>query len=342
MFLRNAWYAVGWVSETQDGKISRTVLNQPIVCFRKSDGRWAGVSDRCPHRFAPLHKGRIIGDTIQCGYHGLQFDGSGKCVYNPIGNGKIPDSARIESFPVVERYGLLWIWLGNPAAADENLVANYAVLDSPNWVHATGGYVHCEANYQLVVDNLMDLSHVAFLHPLFGNESMTKGKLTVAEEGSVIRSNLWCSDIASPPFFGPRFEAGSPIDHWLDMRWQAPSNLLLDFGATEVDRPRGEGSQGWACHILTPETDTATHYFFGISRLQGPGASTAVFHDHEAQKAVFASEDKPMLESCQTLMRTTDLWSLKPVMLGGDRAAVRVRRALSRLIEAESSAAVYG
>jgi vanillate O-demethylase monooxygenase subunit len=234
---------------------------------------------------------------------------------------------------------MIWIWMGDAGLADTDLIPDYSILSDPDWVHATSGYIRCAANYQLVIDNLLDLSHVAFLHPLLGSESMSNGKLSVKEHGTTIQSDFWMSAIEAPPFFEPRFKAGSSIDHWLDMRWHAPSSLLLDFGATVVGAAREEGFQGWASHILTPESETTVHYFFSIGRLDGPGAASAAAKDHEAQRAIFSNEDKPMLEACQQLMGTTDLFSLKPVFLGGDAAAVRARRMIERLLAAEASGA---
>lgn len=335
-FIRNTWYVAGWVPDPSVSMFSRTIVSDRIVFFRKSADAWAAITNRCPHRFAPLDKGKVIEGQLQCGYHGLRFDEKGHCVHNPIGNGVVPRAARVRAYAVVERHKLLWVWPGDANEADPALIPDYSILDNPEWAHATGGYIHCEANYQLLVDNLLDLSHVAFLHPLFGTESMSRGKPQVSEHGSTIQSNFWMSEIASPPFFEPRFRTGSAIDHWLDMRWSAPSNLLLDFGATDVGQPRAEGIHGWASHILTPETETSVHYFFSMSRPKGPGAEAAAAAGHDAQKSVFFTEDKPMVEACQQAMGSQEFWSLRPVLLAGDSAAVRARREIERLIQKES------
>src|SRR5260370_11583536 len=113
-YLRNAWDVAGWSDNLADGQLlSRTILKEPIVLFRKSDGHIAALQDRCPHRFAPLHMGKIVGgDRVQCPYHGLEFDASGACVLNPHGTKNIPPRARVRSYPVTEKHKAIWIWMG--------------------------------------------------------------------------------------------------------------------------------------------------------------------------------------------------------------------------------------
>src|SRR5258705_10760166 len=119
-FLRNTWYVAAWADEVEPGQLlARRLLDQPIVLFRDAEGRPRALTDRCPHRFVPLSMGRLIegGNVIRCGYHGLRFDGDGRCVLNPQG-GSPPPRARVRSFPAVERYSALWIWMGDGEAAD--------------------------------------------------------------------------------------------------------------------------------------------------------------------------------------------------------------------------------
>src|SRR5580704_1213723 len=116
--LRNSWYVAGWASELVHGRLlGRTYLNEPVVLFRQTDGTPVALSDRCPHRFAPLHLGKQLGDVVQCGYHGLEFGSDGRCVRNPHGKGA-PPGAKLRRYPLIERYDLLWIWPGE-GPADE-------------------------------------------------------------------------------------------------------------------------------------------------------------------------------------------------------------------------------
>src|SRR6266850_7453680 len=124
-FLLNCWYQVGWNYEVNAGPLARTVLETPLILFRDGD-RVATLLDRCPHRFAPLSAGKFLGDRIQCGYHGLAFDGSGRCVANP--HGPITNIMRTRSFPTVERHAALWVWMGDPEIADADLIPDLSYI----------------------------------------------------------------------------------------------------------------------------------------------------------------------------------------------------------------------
>lgn len=337
MYLCNEWYVAAWSDEIGDDLFTRTIHDHSILFYRKSDGQIAAVENRCPHRFAPLHLGERIGDHIQCGYHGLRFDERGDCVYNHIGDGKIPERARIPAYRIIERFGLVWIWMGRTDAADESKIPDYSILDDNAWVSSTGGYLYCKAGYLLMLDNLMDLSHVGFVHPAFGNTSMaTAGELDVAKRGRGIDARLWMPGSEVPPYLQDRFCPDSPIDQWLDMTWQPPSNLIINYGATLHGVAKDEGFTGWGLHFLTPETEKSCHYYFGIMRKQGPGAQKAVDADHASQQHAFGSEDKPMVEACQAMMGNADFLSLKPALLRSDAGAMQVRRTIERMLKEES------
>ena len=133
-FLRNVWYAAAWGNEIKAGELfQRTLLNEPVVFFRDTQGNAQAIADRCPHRFAPLGMGILKGDAVRCPYHGLEFDGSGACVHNPHGDGAIPKAAKVKAYPLVERYSLLWIWMGDPHLADAALIPDFNCMDEDHW-----------------------------------------------------------------------------------------------------------------------------------------------------------------------------------------------------------------
>jgi phenylpropionate dioxygenase-like ring-hydroxylating dioxygenase large terminal subunit len=333
--VKNAWYVAAWSSELSNKPRSRTLLGQPVLLVRKRDGTPVALGDRCPHRFAPLHLGTFRDDTIQCGYHGLRFGLDGACVENPTGQGAIPRQARIPSYRVVEKDGLVWIWMGDAAAADIKLIPDFSSLDAPTQRHAKGGYLHIKANYQLMVDNLLDLSHVAFLHPAFGTRSMARGKVDISQDGHILRVNRLMAACDAPSYLLAAAGPDGKVDHWLDMILTMPSSMILAAGATTVGLGRIGGSEVLASHIVTPETDNTTHYFFSISQNVGAGSEADLAHIHEMQKQVFLAEDIPMLEGCQSLMGTTDLWTLKPVLLPTDAGPVHARKWLDQMIHEE-------
>jgi phenylpropionate dioxygenase-like ring-hydroxylating dioxygenase large terminal subunit len=163
IFLRNSWYVAGWNHELIDGKkLARTILERPIVLYRGESGKIVALDDRCCHRAAPLSMGRIEGDDIRCMYHGMKFDPAGKCIQIP-GQDMIPPKLGVRSYPVVERYDLIWIWTGDAEKADPDLIVDYPPLADPKW-RGLPGYMHYRANWLLIVDNLSDFAHLAFVH----------------------------------------------------------------------------------------------------------------------------------------------------------------------------------
>ena len=343
-FLRNTWYVAAWANEVAPGAIvARTLLNEPIAIYRGPQGQPYALADRCPHRFAPLSKGRLCegGQALQCGYHGLRFDGSGQCVLNPHGDGRLPKTAVVRSYPVVERHSLLWIWMGDPQRADPGLITSFDCLDPQGWVVGTG-YLNVRGPYELENDNILDLSHIEFLHPLFSSEAVSRGKIEVAQDGDTLWSKRFISDDRNAPdFICEAFGVppGTTIDRWLEVRWNAPGLMLLWLGGVRAGRPREEGRSEPSLHFVTPETATSTHYFYGSPFPRSMGAQAEAMAQLRMQQTrrVFEEEDKPMIEAVARRMDGADFWSLKPLLLSGDGAAVRARRVIERLIAQEQA-----
>ena len=337
-YLRNHWYVAGFDEELQPGHLlPRTYLGENVVLFRASDGTPRALEDRCPHRFAPLSAGKLQGDAIQCGYHGLTFDGAGVCVRNP--HGPIPKAAAVKAYPVKERHRLLWIWTGEPAKADETLIPDYsAVAAAPEHAYFRG-YLPTACDTLLLVDNILDLSHVDYLHPTtLGSGAISRVKATVEDlsERSVKISWISSGDIAPPAFDMYLREQRQPTDQWTEVTWTAPSNMLLSVGATLQGEPRADGAVTLNLHLGTPERPGHTHYWYWVTRAFAisPEANAAM---QPMIEHVFRHEDKPMLEAQQRRIGDQDFWSLKPVLLAPDAGAVRARRKLAALIEAEAA-----
>ena len=162
MFVKNCWYVAAWNYELSDGFLARTIVNEPVVLFRAQDGRPVALEDRCCHRSLPLSLGKQVGDLVQCGYHGLEFNLDGACVRVP-GQSTVPPGARVHAYPVIEKWRWVWIWMGDPALADEALIPDFHWNEDPDWV-AVGDVYRANCDYRLIVDNLMDLSHIQFVH----------------------------------------------------------------------------------------------------------------------------------------------------------------------------------
>ena len=229
MFLRNYWYVAATDSEIGRKPFRRIIMNEPMVFYRTEDGTPVALEDRCPHRRLPLSMGKLVGDDVlQCHYHGLRFDRTGACVRVP-GQDMIPASARVKTYPVVERYKWLWIWMGDPALADPAKITDYHWLDDPNW-GAKSDYLYAQCNWQLVNDNLLDLTHLAFVH------ETTIGNMALVEHAAVrvqrtphgVQVTRWIIDQPAPPAFVKIGGFTGNVD-----RWQ-----IIDYHAAVVHPPR--------------------------------------------------------------------------------------------------------
>ncbi|WP_225206077.1 aromatic ring-hydroxylating dioxygenase subunit alpha [Novosphingobium huizhouense] len=326
-YVRNCWYMAAWVREVpEDGFLARKLLDRSWLLWRNPDDSWALVEDRCPHRFVPLSRGRFADGRIACGYHGLTFDGTGACVHNPFGHA-VPDTARISAMPVVERHGALWFWPGDAGRADPATIPDFAFVESGP---ATGkSHYVMGVNYELIADNLLDLSHAEFLHvESFGTNGslFSHGAQTVVQDDTGAIWNKWDMTGAPPPGWAlPMLGEGATVDQILHIRWHAPASLALFIRMT-----RSGGAEVIAemvnPHILTPETQHSTHYFF--THEPGPEAEAMA-------RRVFLEEDEPMIAAQAEAMGDADFWVLKPLILPSDAAAIRARRRMMQLRRAE-------
>jgi phenylpropionate dioxygenase-like ring-hydroxylating dioxygenase large terminal subunit len=339
-FLRNTWYLGAWSSEIVAGKpLGRTLLESPILFFRTEDGALNAIDDTCPHRFAPLSKGEQRGDVIRCIYHGLEFDRTGACVHNPHGNQHIPAGAHLRSYPVEERYGAAWIWLGDAAKADPSSIPDLKdELVVRDGMRPHRAVFPVAANYQLLSDNIMDLSHIEYLHAgSLGTPAVGNAEIVVERDGDTV----WCkrriaNDVLTPSLAAFVGAAGEVVDRYLDAHWIAPSTNKLDIYFTRPGAPKTSGLRLPAIHVFTPETATSTHYFMGGS----VRVSDAPPVRPEGAKDPITEEDKPMLEAIQRRMKDREFWSMNPLVLSVDAAAVLSRRILQQKIGDEQMGAV--
>jgi vanillate O-demethylase monooxygenase subunit len=341
-YIKNAWYVAGWNTDIKAGEMfHRRLLGDLVVLYRKQDGSVVALEDRCPHRFVPLHMGRIVNDKIECGYHGLQFDCTGKCVLNPHGDGKIPAAAKVRQFPTTERYGMVWIWMGQ-AAPDLGKLPDYSVLETIADYSSTRGYLHIQSDYELMAENLLDLSHITYLHDGYlGSPEQTGADQVLKEENGTIACNRWMPNISVPKIFDMVYrQDGKPVDMWTNMTWMPPSCFLLDSGVHEVNGQRADHGWYYGVHILTPESEKTSHYHFAA--LMPPGTRLTQDEAQEfaaLRRFAFESQDKPMLDAQQAAIGDSNFWDMKPVLLSIDTGPVRMRRALERMLKEELQSA---
>lgn len=337
----NLWYVAFWSAAIEPGTLyPRTILDEPVVVFRGADGAVVALEDTCPHRFAPLSRGRIAGDgVVECGYHGLRFDRRGACVSNPHGDGKLPH-ASVRVYPVVEKHGIVWIWPGQ-APPDAAAIPDYGIIDRADPLHVSElDYLRIAAGYRTITDNLLDLSHVPFLHPGALSGSV-KDEVRVHSAGDTVDISRWSYDVPVPSVFDMLFrQDGRNVDSWTEMRWMPPGCMILDTGVRAPGTQKESGTGYYGLHLLTPETATSTHYHFAAVRFDVQPRSRE--DDVEiraklsaARRHAFADQDAPMIEAQQR--RITAGVTRKPTLLAVDAGAVRVARVLDRLIAVERS-----
>ncbi|MGE4482854.1 Rieske 2Fe-2S domain-containing protein [Acidocella sp.] len=341
IFLENAWYVAALSTDLNETDLlPRTLLNRNVLMYRTQNGEAVAIRDRCPHRFVPLHLGKREGDEVVCPYHGLRFNGSGTCTHNPHGNKLIPKAAKVRSYPVLERYGFVWIWLGD-GEADESLLPDYSPLDIGHENAVAYTYMHTAANYELIVDNVMDLSHIDHLH---GEIISTRGKLSpitpVLRETDTRVSARWEWEQTPAMLIFNQF-LPKPEDearHFFDITWAPPANIQLSVGATQTNGALDLENciAQYDLHTVTPETETTTHYWFATRRNHLVEDANFNKIKIDAMHDAFANEDLPLLEAVEKEMDGDEFFSLSPVLMSNDIAPVKVRRLLRQLIEQQS------
>lgn len=274
MFIRNAWYAGAWDHElTETNMLSRKLLGETLLLYRLADRSVSVLRDRCSHRFAPLSIGRREGDLVRCMYHGLVFNPDGKCTDEPGRKGASPNTD-VRSYPAIERHRLVWIWMGDPAMADPATIPDCSVQTDPAWA-CDPRYVHFEADYRLILDNLLDFSHLTFVHEntLGGSKRIaeTKPKLERTQLG--VQLTRWYLDEPSiAPYLDGFSTFEGPVDRWHIYHLSTLGNVfVMDSGSAPAGTgaPSGtrvdEAMQFVATHIATPEDGRNTHFFWSYS-----------------------------------------------------------------------------
>ena len=341
-FVLNAWYVCAWPDEvTSDALLARTICSQPIVFYRDGDGNVAALEDRCCHREMPLSMGWLEEGTVRCGYHGLRFDSTGKCVEIP-GQPNIPPRAAVRSYPVAEKYGAVWVWLGDADAADPALIPErYEPMDHPDWSFS-GGTTYVACNYQLISDNLLDLTHEHYIHRTsLGNQAVVEHPITTTSGDDWVTVQRLIPDHDPAPFWKAALKDGKGLedvncDRWQVIHFLPPANVILEVGVAPagsggLEGDRSQGVEGRNVNMITPETETTTHYFWGLARnFSRDPKLDPVFSQKVAE--IF-EEDKAAVEAVQKVM---DSNPGRPVIdINADAGHVLARRMVAKLVADE-------
>lgn len=336
MFIRNAWYVAAQPHEVGRSLLQRWICGEPVVMYRTEAGRAVALADRCPHRKFALSKGNLIGDNVQCGYHGFTFDCTGACTHIP-GQSRVPPRLNAQAYPLVEKHGWLWIWMGEAEAADESRILDFHWNTEAGW-DPVMGYHHYKAHYQLLVDNLLDLTHETFVHAgTIGESAVANTPLDVADEGDAVRVERFMVDCGAPPLFRIMRGFKGNIDRSQKIRFEPPSFVKIDVSAVDTGTNDHEnGLHWWVLNAITPETESSTHYFWSVARnfAVGDAETSEVLHKEVIRTF---DEDREVLETQQTLIESDR--SGRPLFAANcDAGGVAARRMVDRLLGAERSA----
>jgi vanillate O-demethylase monooxygenase subunit len=332
-FIRYGWYAVAWSAEITSALVERYLLGNAVVLFRRSDGSLHAMEGTCPHRSYPLALGRLIDDTVVCGYHGIVFGCDGACRAVP-GDQRAPAAMNLHVFPLVERGGLIWLWAGAPERADASLVPEHWLGD-PAWRAVTGTkIVECHAS--LLIENVMDLTHETYLHAsTIGQTAIAETPLDVQVTDRGVRASRIMRNVPPPPMFAKLGLRGN-IDRGQTAEYCAPGLVITHVSATPVD---GDGpTLRWkALHIVTPESATRSRYQW--AQVRDFALDDAAVDDffRTATEHIF-DEDTAALEAQFRRMHSEA--RLRPQLsLIADEAALAARKLTRAIVRAEERSA---
>ena len=338
MYLRNSWYVAALSSDIEANLTARRILGENMVLYRTVAGEPVALDDSCPHRRLPLSKGRLLNDNIECGYHGLQFNRSGQCVAAPTQN-RIPPSANVRSYPVVDRWGLVWIWMGDAELSDDRLIINIENFENPDWKITTGDALTCACNYQYLTDNLLDPSHVAWVHRTsFAAPGTDNTSLEITETDNGLIVHRWIYDDKPPPFYVPlvRFEGNCDRLQYYEAQYPCTAinkSVFFPAGQGGPDSPIDELTYVMiSYHFMTPIDTNNTRYHWLQHRNTDPDNEEVTAMIASGAKAAFL-EDRDVLESVHTGIANE---TTRHINLGLDAGSLHFRRRLEKMIVQES------
>jgi vanillate O-demethylase monooxygenase subunit len=344
MFPKNTWYVGSMPSEIDGKPLGRMICGESIVFFRGPDNQVAAVEDFCPQRGAPLSLGKVVNGKLVCGYHGLEMGCDGKTAAMPCQ--RVAGFPSVRTYPVVERYGFIWVWPGDAKEADPSKIHHLAWADDLAWANS-GGLNHVKCDYRLMIDNLMDLTHETYLHPTsIGHKEIDHTPPKTRMDGDCAIAERYMDGIMAPPFWraglrGNNLADDVPVDRWQICRFYPPSHVLIDVGVAHAGHggfhadPKIKVSST-VIDFITPETESSTWYFWGMARNFNAQNRALSDQIRDSLSKVF-SEDLQMLKMQQHNLERNA--GRKLLNLNIDGGGVQARRIIDRLV-AEDNATV--
>jgi phenylpropionate dioxygenase-like ring-hydroxylating dioxygenase large terminal subunit len=335
--VRNCWYVAARRSEVGRVPLARKLLGTNVVLYRTLAGVPVAMRNRCPHRSFPLARGRLVGDRLVCGYHGMEFDPDGACAFLPALS-RAPANATVRTYPITDRGPLTWIWMGAADLADEALIPDTHWLDDPAWGTVTGDF-HIKADYVGMHENLIDQTHFPFLHPeTVGTPEYARSKLSASTEADqvVIRRELRNS--APPGVYGkPANIMHKRVDRTSEARFVSPA---LHVAFAQIADPAPDPGQPSLyryniTHVFTPETNTSIHYWWFNSRDYRPGDAAIDQFMTDAHGQAYYEDVEALEWICEVVQ--DDAEPQFDLSFGPDKPGLMARRILYRLAKREAA-----
>ncbi len=330
--IRNAWYVCAWDRDLGRAPLQRWICGAPLVLWRRRDGRPAAIADRCPHRGAPLSRGRVIDDDIQCGYHGLRFGADGVCTAVP-GTDRVPAGARTRAYPILERWGWVFVWTGAPEMADPALLPDYHWKSAPGWT-GKGETLHVKAHYGLLRDNLLDLTHAHYVHrQTLATDGVIAFPIETRFDGARLTVLRDMRGIAPSPFFARLGGFAGRVDHCQRIDYSPPGNIVISLRVADAAEG-GRSVEMRVLNALTPETERSTHYFWSLVRdtdLDDDGLTEWMF---QVNKRTF-DEDVAVVEPQQTMLDSAPEPG-RPIRWSVDKGVTQAQRWVAEILRGEA------
>jgi len=339
--VRNCWYVAGLLEEFTRELKQRFLLGDSVLMYRTEDGRPVLLQNRCAHRSFPLHHGRLEGNEVICMYHGLRYDTQGACVHAPMIQ-RPAAHACLKRYPVAVRGPLVWAWMGDPSRADTDLVPDTGWLGAASWV-SRGGYVHMDANYVGLHENLLDLTHFSYLHAgNVGTPEWAQCPFEVSVDGDRVHSVRRLDNAAPPQIYAlpMRLSHRQRVNRISDSWFSSPAVHAAVATIEDIEAGPGErrSYQIQILHLVTPETQHAMHYWAFIGHdfaLDDPAVGEALL---AASLRAF-HEDREALEWTAELNRREGWPAFKEASFASDRGSLEMRKIIARLAAAEAASA---
>ncbi len=340
-FVENAWYVAGMSGEIKVNELQGQIIcKKPVVLWRTQEGKVVAFDDRCVHKRMPLSCGKILANgTLECAYHGFAYDGNGKCVNIPSQTDlPIPSRAKLKPYPVVEQDGVVWIWPGNPDQMGKARAPRTPELVSDGWESYTCPPMKIPANYRLLIENLLDITHFYPLHD--GNiGDLTNSKIPIEFIEQEVEGNPSVKTVREihgyrhPPFLVDWF-GYETVDRIHTHQLSSPGLTRVQLRCAPPGKLGSDAERGYILHHSHTPTDERSHVWrWTVTVKKGQPSLQAGVPSIERIKEMFPAvvdQDRWALERQQHMFDLPED-DYQEVHLRSDKSILIVRKILDAL-----------